>query len=160
MIVVSDTSPITNLDAVGHLDLLRQLYGKVMIPQAVYQELTAEALNPAAVALPAIVWIETRPVLNRSLVTALTTELDEGEAEAIALALEVNADLVLMDERLGRTVAARFSLHRIGLLGVLIEAKRHGCIPAVKPVLEALIAKADFWVSQHLYAQVVRAAGE
>lgn len=93
MIVVSDTSPITNLHAIGHLDLLRQLYGKAIIPQAVYQELTAETPNPAALTLPAIVWIETRRVLNRSLVTALTTELDEGEAEAIALALEVNADL-------------------------------------------------------------------
>ena len=105
-------------------------------------------------------WIETRAVANRALVTALQMELDEGEAEAIALAKELAADLLLLDERRGRVVAAHLDLRLIGLLGVRIEAKRKGCLPLVKPVLDDLVAKAGFWVSQQLYARVLLAAGE
>ena len=161
MIVVSNTSPITNLVAVGQLDLLRQLYEKVLIPQAVYRELTSGgSTQPGATEVQTLEWIETRAVANRALVTALQMELDEGEAEAIALAKELAADLLLLDERRGRVVAAHLDLRLIGLLGVLIEAKHKGCLPLVKPVLDDLVAKAGFWVSQQLYARVLQAAGE
>jgi predicted nucleic acid-binding protein len=93
-------------------------------------------------------------------VTVLQMELDVGEAEAIALAKELAADLLLMDGRRGRDIAARLGLRVIGLLGVLIEAKHRGMIPAVKPILDDLKAKAGFWVSQQLYARVLQAAGE
>jgi uncharacterized protein len=160
VIVVSNTSPITNLAAIGQLDLLRQLYEKVLIPQAVYDELTVGGSQPGATEVQTLEWIETRQVTDRALVTALQMELDDGEAEAIALARELAADLLLLDERRGRTVAARLNLRFVGLLGVLIEAKQKGGIPAVKPVLDNLIAKAGFWVSQQLYARVLQAVGE
>ena len=161
MIVLSNTSPITNLAAVGQLDLLRQLYEKVLIPQAVYRELTdGDGRQPGAIEVQTLGWIETRAVADRVLVTALQTELDEGEAEAIALAKELAADLLLLDERRGRAVASRLDLQFVGLLGVLIEAKQKGCLPAVKPVLDDLVAKAGFWVSQQLYARVLQTAGE
>ncbi len=161
MIVVSNTSPITNLAAVGQLDLLRQLYEKVLIPQAVYGELTGGGgRQPGAIEVQTLEWIETRPVADRVLVTALQMELDEGEAEAIALAKELAADLLLLDERRDRAVASRLDLQFIGLLGVLIEAKQKGCLPAVKLVLDDLVAKAGFWVSQQLYACVLQTAGE
>jgi hypothetical protein len=161
VIIVSNTSPITNLAAVGRLDLLQQLYEKVVIPQAVYQELTVPGLEPpGAKEVQTLAWIESRPVTDRALVTALETELDPGEAEAIALAIELKADLLLLDERRGRTVAARFGLRFIGLLGVLIDAKHQGYIPAVRPIMDDLVAKAGFWVSQQLYARVLQAAGE
>ena len=161
MIVVSNTSPITNLAAVGQLAVLQQLYEKVVIPPAVYSELTGMgAGQPGALEVQTLGWIETRPVTDRVLVTALQMELDEGEAEAIALAVELKAGLVLLDERRGRAVASRLGLRFIGLLGVLIEAKQKGGIPAVKPVLDELVVRAGFWVSQRLYARVLRAAGE
>ena len=161
MIVVSNTSPLTNLAAVGQLDLLRQLYGKVLIPQAVYGELTGSSGGqPGAVEVQTVEWIETRPVANHTLVTALQMELDTGEAEAIALAKELAADLLLLDERRGRAVALRLDLRFVGLLGVLIEAKQKDCILAIKPVLDDLVTKAGFWVSQPLYARVLQAAGE
>jgi len=161
MIVVSDTSPVTNLVAVGQLDLLRQLYDKVLIPQAVYREITYDdSRQPGATEVQTLEWIETRPVTDRMLVTALQMELDEGEAEAIALAKELAADLLLLDERRGRAVASRLGLRFIGLLGVLLEAKQRGCLPAVKPVLDELVAKAGFWVSPQLHARVLQAAGE
>jgi predicted nucleic acid-binding protein len=100
------------------------------------------------------------PVMDHALVVALQMELDEGEAEAIVLTKELAADLVLLDERRGRVVASRLGLRFVGLLGVLIEAKQKGSIPAVKAVLDDLVAKAGFWVSQQLYARVLQAAGE
>jgi predicted nucleic acid-binding protein len=98
--------------------------------------------------------------MNRVLVTALQAELDEGEAEAIALAIQLKAHLLLLDERRGRAVASRLGLRFIGLLGVLVEAKQKGYISRVKPLLDHLIAKAGFWVSHQLYARVLREVGE
>jgi predicted nucleic acid-binding protein len=161
VIVVSNTSPITNLAAVGQLEVLRQLYDKVLIPQAVYGELTfGGAIQPGGREVQTLQWIEIRQVTDRVLVAALQVELDPGEAEAIALAVELKADLLLLDERRGRAVASRLGLRFVGLLGVLIEGKQKGCIPAVKPILDDLVMKAGFWVSQRLYARVVQAAGE
>jgi predicted nucleic acid-binding protein len=87
-------------------------------------------------------------------------ELDEGESEAIALALQLKADLLLLDEQQGRIMASRFGLKFVGLLGILIEARNKGLISSVKAVLDDLIAKAGFWVSHKLYKSVPHAAGE
>ncbi len=78
----------------------------------------------------------------------------------IACAIDLNASLLLIDEQHGRTVAQRLGLRVIGLLGVLIEAKHRGLIPAVRPLLDALINRAGFWVTRDLYVQVLRAAAE
>lgn len=161
MIVVSNTSPIMNLAAIGKLELLQQLYNKVVIPQAVYNELTIEDEGqPGEQKIQTLKWIETRIVSDQSFVEALRGELDDGEAEAIALSKELKTDLLLLDERRGRAVATRFGLRFIGLLGILIDAKQKGYIPAIKPILDDLVANAGFWVSQQLYAHVLRAAGE
>ncbi len=122
MIIVSDTSPINNLAAINHLHLLQQLYGTVLIPEAVYRELTDPNFPVAgAIEVQTFIWIQTRPVQDRTLVEALSNELDIGEAEAIALALEMKADQVLIDERRGRTVAARLNL---GYTGILAKTAR------------------------------------
>jgi predicted nucleic acid-binding protein len=159
VIVVSATSPITNLAAIGQLDLLRQIYGRVIVPEAVFQELTAVGgHHPGAVAQQ-LDWIETRAVSNRLLVNALRVELDKGEAEAIALAQELAADLLLIDEHLGRAAATRLGVRIIGLLGVLIEAKHRGLIQEIKPLVDTLMSL-GFHVKQDLYQRVLQAAGE
>ena len=94
------------------------------------------------------------------LISTLEIEGTRGEAEAIILAVEKKADLLLLDERRGRTVAYQLGIKFIGLLGILIEAKHQQIISAVKPLLDELIAKAGFWVSTHLYNCVLKAAGE
>ena len=160
MIVVSNTSPIMNLAAVDQLPLLRRLYAKVIIPQAVYEELVVGGEQPGSAEVQTCEWIETRAVMDQTLVTALAGELDKGEAESIILAKELQADRLLLDERRGREVASRFGLRFTGLLGVLIEAKHKGHLPAVKPVLDGLITKAGFWIRPRLYTRVLRAAGE
>jgi hypothetical protein len=86
--------------------------------------------------------------------------IDWGEAEAIALALELKADLLVMDERRGRAVATSYGLQVTGLLGVLLQAKRNNLIPAIKPLLDQLIEQADFRVSSQLYTTILQSASE
>ena len=161
MIVVSDTSPINNLAAINQLHLLQQLYGIVIIPEAVYQELTNPDFPVAgAKEVQTFTWIQIRAVEDRTMVKALSSELDPGEAEAIVLALEMKAEQVLIDERRGRMIAARLNLHYTGILGVLVEAKSQGFISTVKPLLDDLINKAGFWVAEPLYKSVLRLVNE
>ncbi|MCC5667552.1 DUF3368 domain-containing protein [Nostoc sp. CHAB 5784] len=161
MIIVSDTSPINNLAAINHLHLLQQLYGTVLIPEAVYRELTDPNFPVVgATEVQTFIWIQTCLVQDRILVEAFSNELDIGEAEAIALALEMKADQVLIDERRGRMVAAKVNLSYTGILGILVEAKSQKLISAVKPLLDALINQAGFWVAEPLYERVLQLVDE
>ena len=161
MIIVSETSPINNLAEINQLHLLHQLYGTVLIPEAVFQELTDPSFPVAgATEVQTFDWIQTLTVSDRTLVEAMSNELDIGEAEAIALAVEIQADQVLIDERRGRLVANRLNLRCIGILGILVEAKSQGLIAEVKPLLDALVNEAGFWVAEPLYNSILRLVGE
>ena len=123
MIVVSDASPLISLTVIGHLELLKHLDEQVLIPEAVYHELTSsDAELPGASEVRALEWSICQPVQNEMVVRALQGELDHGEAAAIALAVERQADVILIDERRARTVAARLGLQVVGVLGVLGRA--------------------------------------
>ncbi len=161
MIVVSDTSPLTNLVLVSRLELLRELYGRVLIPESVAEEIRAgERCQVYPPFLAAAGWIEVRWVTSREQVNQLLPGLDLGEAEAIALCLEVAADLLLVDERAGRNAAASRGIKAVGLLGTLVACKAKGLIPAVRPVIQDLRDRAGFWVRETLVDEVLRAAGE
>jgi hypothetical protein len=161
MIVVSNTSPLINLAHIGQLNLLQQLYGALLIPEAVWHEIVVQGVRqPGADEVQAATWIHTQAVTNRALVRALQQELDAGESEAIALALEAGADILVMDERLGRETAQHLGLHYVGLIGVLIAAKHQGFITAVKPHLDAVRLAANFRVSDALYRRVLQDEGE
>ena len=159
MIVVSDTSPVLALAAVGHLALLESLYRRVILPEAVFRELCLvdSAWGRSIHSYP---WMEVCRVADTGLVKKLLRELDPGEAEAIALTVELQADLLLIDEREGRKIARRMGLPIVGLLGILVEAKIAGLAPALKPILDDLMAKAGFWIGEELYARVLRQVGE
>jgi predicted nucleic acid-binding protein len=161
MIVVSNTSPLTNLVAIGQFDLLRRLYASLYIPAGVWEDLNASGQHwPGRDEVAAADWIQTRAVKNQTLVTALRRDLDRGEAESIALALELSADLVLMDEREGRHAAQRMGVPVIGVVGILIEAKAQGAIDSIRPHLDALRQTAGFYLSQSLYQYAVLLADE
>ena len=160
MTVVSDASPLISLAAVGHLDLLRQLYGTVLIPAAVHHEvLRPGEMRPGEDDLRSADWIVLSPVENPVLVEALRLELGAGEAEAIALAVQKQADLLLMDERRGRAIAARLGINIVGVLGLVVEAKHQRLISLVAPVVQRL-REAGFHIDSGLYRRVLRAAGE
>ncbi len=161
MKVVSDTSPLTNLAAIGKFHLLRDLYGHLYIPTAVWQELNALGRAwPGCEEVARADWITTMDVANTTVVAALCEHLDPGEAEAIALALELQADLVLLDEREGRHTAQRLGLRVVGVVGVLLEAKARGLVKSVRPLLDDLRHKAGFYLSDAVYTTALRWAGE
>lgn len=158
MIVISDTSAITNLAAIGQLQLLPQLYNQVMIPEAVYRELAdIKPPVPGTLEVQTAPWLKVRQVVTHEIIKRLRDEvrLDPGESEAIALALELDADLLLIDERRGRAEANRLGVKITGLLGILVEAKRKNLIIAVKPLMDALITTSEFRVSSALYKQIL-----
>lgn len=161
MIIVSNTSPISSLAKVDKLSLLENIYGQVNIPQAVYNELTdiraGEKVNNA---ITNANWIEIRSVTNKQLVRKLEFNLDQGEAEAIILAVELNANQLLIDERLGRQEANKLGLSLIGVLGMLLIAKKRGLISNVKSVMDDLITQTAFRVGEQLYYRILKEANE
>ena len=163
MIVVSDTSPLSGLAIAGYLGVLEQLYGQVLIPSGVMQELQRGGEDdPRITDVLGLDWIEIRQATNQQLIKVLQTEhhLDRGESEAIALALDVNAEELLIDERLGRRKARDLGVSITGLLGILLVAKRRGLIPQIRPIMDSLILEANFRISANLYREVLVAAGE
>ena len=161
MIVVSNTSPINNLAAIEQLHLLKALYGSIIIPAAVYRELTGYGTAlPGCREVQTYDWIERREAMELPLLKSLKKKLHEGEAEAIALAIELNADWVLIDENRGRSAANQYGVKFTGVLGILVKAKEEGLIPLVKPLMDRLISEAGFWVNESLYFQILQLAGE
>lgn len=155
--VVSDTTPLIVLSGVGLLDLLPSLYREVRVPEAVWSEYTVGA-GPSEPPLGSLTWLR-RAVLSEPIDPALTSQLDAGEAEAIALAQEVHARAVLLDEKTGRRIARERSLPVVGTLAILLRAKREGRIAAIRPVLTEMVRQGRR-LSPALRERVLRAAGE
>lgn len=161
MIIVSNTSPISNLIVIGEISLLQRIYPKVLIPPAVHSELTRlPILRLTIFSLLDFGWLEIQAPTNLQLLDTLNQTLDPGETEAITLAVELSADRLLIDERLGRSMAASYGLKLRGLLGILINAKQQGLLPVLKPVLDRLINQAGFRVSQALYDRTLQEVEE
>lgn len=158
MLVVSDTSPIRALSVLGLLDVLGELYGQVFIPPAVAAELAVPVRDLPAIDLGTLVSV--RAPADESLATDLRAQLDPGEADAIALAVEMHADAVLIDEPAGRRVASGLGLHPIGVIGVLLDAKRRGLIARLAEHLDTLDRSIAFRISADLRATALRLAGE
>ena len=163
MLVVSDASPVLNLAIIGRLDLLQQQFGKVWLPQAVIAELRIEHDLPGSATIRQAWqagWLESEAVQDRVRVTILQRELDLGEAEAIALALQQHSDWLLLDEREGRRVAKSLGLRVTGVLGILLRARLEGQLPSLREAMDQLRDLADFRISADLYDQLIQAAQE
>jgi hypothetical protein len=146
---------------VGQLNLMQQLYGTILIPTAVYEELLDKRAGEIVItAVQSATWLKIQPVQNQELVNELRNRVNVGEAEAIALGIEVKASRLLIDERLGRQTATEFGLKIIGVLGILLAAKRQNLITAIKPIIDDLMTQANFRISSKLYIDVLNTAGE
>ncbi|MBE9078994.1 DUF3368 domain-containing protein [Romeria aff. gracilis LEGE 07310] len=160
-LVVSNTSPLSNLGVIGKLPLLRQIYPKLIVPSAVYKELAKfPTIQGELSALVQCGWLKVLPVKNQAMLKILSNRLDPGEAAAISLAIEIKAHRLLIDERLGRQTAIEYGLKIRGILGILANAKALGMISALRPILDELIEQAGFWVSPVLYQRILKDAGE
>jgi uncharacterized protein len=128
--VVSNTSPLTNLAAIGHLELLPSLFDRIEIADAVWNELQAGGQSwSGRDELAEAPWVARHRPDNRSLIRALQRDLDAGESESIALALELGGALILLDEKEGRRMAQHQGLKPMGIVGVLLLAKGGLCLP-------------------------------
>lgn len=155
MIVVSDTSAISALLTVGKLPLLHQNYGEILIPDAVWKELYS--FHPD---MSHFGFLNQCSVKNLNAVEPLLESLDRGEAEAIILAVEKKADVLLIDESLGRFHAMKHDVPIIGLMGVLLLAKSKGLVHEIGPIIQDVEEMAGFYLGRALKSQILREAGE
>jgi len=146
---VSNTSCLIALEAIGQLDLLPQLYHEVLIPLAVATEWGT----------PAPAWLKVQALSNLALAQALRLQVGPGEAEAIALAVEIGASRLILDDQRARRVATSLQVTITGTIGLVLRAKQQGFVALVRPILDRLRA-AGFWLSDGLYQQAVQLAGE
>jgi predicted nucleic acid-binding protein len=158
-LIVADTSLLSAFLRVHRPELLSDLFGPVVIPGAVAAELDR---GPALVGRwrSAMPFVAERAAPPSPLLELLLAELDPGEAEAIALAVEGKAKLLLMDEAKGRTLARRLALRVTGAVGVCVLAKERGLIPSARPLLEDLRHRGGLWLSDALVGEVLTRLGE
>jgi predicted nucleic acid-binding protein len=151
VIVVSDASPILNLAVVGHLELLRKVFGQIVLPPSVAMELGKYQIEiqPG--------WMSIVAAQDREQFEDLRQRLDLGEAEAIIVA---KASLILIDEHRARRIAAERGIRFMGLLGVLAEAKDRHIIHKCKPILDGMIREAGFWIGNELRTTFLTGLGE
>ena len=161
-LVVSNSSPLINLSRVGELNLIGRLYQQIIIPGAVFDELIVQGQDKDYVhAIEALIEcnvIKVQEVKNTIFVRALRKDLDYGESEVIALAVEINAGLVLLDERDAREFAGIYDLNKTGFIGMLIKAQKEGYIDSAKKCLDKAIEK-GFWINKRLYHSIVGKLG-
>jgi len=156
--VVSDTSVINYLAAVGHAELLRVQFGKIYVPPAVWRELHAAANLPGAAAADSAResgWLVIQQPKPSQMLNQLSADLDPGEAEAIALACELKPAIVLLDETDGRLEARRLGLTIIGTVGIFAAARQSGRLKKIKPLIDRLMKDFHFRLSRELYEQLV-----
>lgn len=156
--IVADTGPLIAFSRIGRLDLLRQVVDDLRIPEAVSKELTHRPERPGAREITRSDWIRRQTVQDETAVAALPRVLHRGEREAIVLAQELGAGL-LIDERRGRAIARARGVRVVGSLWVLAEAKQHGIIDRVKPLVDAVLAE-GYWIDADLLVPFLQALGE
>jgi predicted nucleic acid-binding protein len=148
-VIIADASCLILLEKIGELELLRQVFGQIVVTRTVAEEF----------GLPLPVWAAVQQPHDLTRLQLLELALDPGEASAIALALEQTNALLIIDKLRGRRTAKQLGLNITGTFGVLIEAKHRGVISAVKPLLTR-IRQINFRLSEELETQVLKLAGE
>jgi len=163
-LVVSDSSVLIHLASIGRLSLLEKLFESIVVPPAVWREVVEQGGDRAGALEVAQArqagWITVVEPVDTALLRLLKRDLDDGEAETIALAIEQKATLVLLDETDARATADLHELSKTGVIGLLIRAKQEGYIDLLKPDLDRLRHYGCFWIEDRLYRLALDAVGE
>jgi predicted nucleic acid-binding protein len=161
---ISNASPLIQLSKIEKLPLLAQLHWRVMIPNAVYREVVlAGKERPGAEAVAGAVeegWILRTAAREDQVLQLLREQIDEGESEAIRLAMDNPSSVVLLDDVAARSVAIRLGLRVTGTVGLLLRAKQDGLIPLIQPLIEQLRVDGRFYIAPAIMLQILEAAGE
>lgn len=148
--VISNTTPLIALCHVGLLDVLKKIYGEIMIPQAVYQELSEKKESICKKQVDcSLNWIHVEKIENQMAKSMFKAQLHDGEVEVMILAIEKNADTVIIDDANAKKHAKYLKLPVTGTLGVLIKAKRQGYISELKPIIQEM-RNNDIYISEDL----------
>ena len=161
---ISDSSTLIHLAGIGRLEILKQFYPIILIPPSVLKEVVEEGLGrPGNAEVKEAInsgWIKIKAPTNDSVVRLLERELHEGEAETIALAIEINANVVFLDELEARRVANVYGLHKTGTIGILIRAKLEDKIASLREELDKLRDSTGFWIGDEIYRKALKAVAE
>ncbi len=158
MLIVSDTSSITNLIQINQFNLLPAIYTQIIITPVVKKELQQFHLfsDKDIAALNLVI----QTPVNIVAVNQLMLQLDAGESESIVLAEELQADFLLVDERKATKIANERGITTIGILGVILLAKQKNHIASARLLLDDLRLKTTFHFSDSLYHKIIQLAGE
>lgn len=158
--VVVNTTPLIALSHVGQLDVLKKLYGEIVIPEAVYRELSVKEESVCKRAVDcSLDWIRVDKIKNQMAKEMYKTQLHDGEVEVMILAKEIAADVVIIDDANAKKHAKYLELPVTGTLGVLIKAKEKNCINEVKPILQRMV-ESGIYISQSLIEWCLKQVGE
>jgi predicted nucleic acid-binding protein len=158
--VVVNTTPLIALSHIGQLDILKKMYGEILIPNAVYNELSAKPDSICKIEVEnSKDWVRIEEIKNQMAKSMYKTQLHEGEAEVMILAQEVNADLVIIDDANAKKHAKYLKLPVTGTLGVMIKAKQNGYVDRLKPMLQMMIEN-GIYISQDLVKLCLKQVGE
>lgn len=161
MKVVSNSSVLISLASIGRLQILRKVFKEIYIPQAVWNEVVTEGRGrPAADNVRNSDWIIVKESKNKEFISALNESLDKGEAEAVALTLELQGDFILLDEKDARIISDKYKIKPLGTVGILILAKNEKLIPSLKSELDKLINEGNFRLSGNIYEQALKLGNE
>ncbi len=148
--VIVNTTPLIALCHVGQLNLLKKMYGEIMIPHAVYRELSEKQESVCKKQVDASLdWIHVEEIENQMAKSMFKTQLHDGEVEVMILAKERDADIVIIDDANAKKHAKYLKLPVTGTLGVLIKAKKQGYISELKPIIQEMVNK-NIYISEKL----------
>ena len=156
--IITNTTPIISLLKIDKLELLKELYGELTVPNAVYQGIEKGKHKPYYQNLKLVDWIKIEKIKNTDSL-AFFVDLDKGEAEVLILAKEQKADLVILDEIMGRRYAKSLELNLTGTIGVLLKAKEKGMIDSIQEILTELTEKGT-WLNPKLIKRVIDLSNE
>lgn len=160
-LVISNASPIMNLAIIGRLDLLREFFSIVYVTQGVWKETVIDGENKSGVSeIKNAKWIKVVTIEETPLLQLLLKDLDIGESETIAYAIENKNALVLLDEEDAREIADLYGIEKTGVIGILMRAKLEGKISLLRPVMDELRNNAGFWIKDSLYEGALKTVGE
>lgn len=155
-IAVVNTSPIIYLSAINQINLLKNLFSEIFIPEAVKREVMSGGKDSFGVKeIKTQKWIKTKKIRNKLAKEYLLTEIDDGEAEVIILAEELKTSFIIMDDKLARKIAKLRGFNVMGTLRLLIAAKEKGLVNEVKPLIEKLQA-VGFWINDDVYKAILK----
>ena len=155
--IVSNTTPLINFYSIQRLDILEKLFQRIIIPEAVANEIrekekrfkgVSEILNSN--------FIEVQEIKNYTFANNLKVDVDDGEAEAIVLSKELKIKLILLDELSARSLCKYHELDALGSIGCLVLAKDKEIISSIKPFLDGFKEKGNFWINDSLYDSILK----